>query len=49
MHWQILKFLFVSEPDSNDPESKYRDVVSEVITASEIYNRFDSSHKYWEI
>ena len=38
-----LKFLFVSDPWNDASESKYR-----VITASEIYNRFDSSRKYWE-
>ena len=43
-----LKFLFVSDPSNNVPESKYRDIIFEVITMSEVYNRFDSSHEYWE-
>ena len=43
-----LKFLFVSDPNSDIPESKYRDIIFELIITSEIYNRFDSSHKYWK-
>ena len=43
-----LKFMFVSDPNSDILESKYRDIIFEVIIASEIYNRFDSSHEYWE-
>ena len=44
-----LKFLLVSGPKSDISESKYRDIIFEVIIGSEIYNRFDSSHEYWEI
>ena len=44
-----LKFLFVSDPSSNIPNSKYREIIFEVIIASEVYNRFDSSDKYWEV
>ena len=43
-----LKFLFVSKPDSAICENKYRDVIFEVIITSEVYNRFDTSHKHWE-
>ena len=43
-----LKFLFASDLSSDIPESKYRDIIFEVIIASEIYNRFDSSHRFWE-
>lgn len=43
-----LKFLFVSNPNSDVPESKYRDIVFEVITSSEVYERSDSSHEYWD-
>ena len=43
-----LKFLFASDPNSDIPESKYRDIIFELIITSEIYNRFDSSHKYWK-
>lgn len=43
-----LKFLFVSDTDRDVPESKHKDIIFEVITASEVYNRFESSHEYWE-
>ena len=42
------QFLFISSSKSNMCEKKYRDIIFEVITASIIYERFDSSHKYWE-
>ena len=42
-----LKFLLVSYPNSDGPKSKYRDIIFEVITSSEVYKRFDSSHEYW--
>ena len=43
-----LKFLFASDTDRDVPESKHKDIIFEVITASEVYNRFESSHEYWE-
>ena len=43
-----LQFLFVSEPPSNIIESKYREIIFEVICASEISNRFDTSNDFWE-
>ena len=39
-----LKFIFISHPNSEIPESKYRD-----ITRSQIYKKFDSSHECWDI
>ena len=42
-----LQFLFISSSKSNICEKKYRDIILEVITASKIYERFDSPHKYW--
>ena len=42
-----LKFLFVSDPNSETPESKFREIIFEVITTSKIYKRFDSSHEFW--
>ena len=44
-----LKFIFVSDLISQIPEDKFRDTIFEVIRASEIYTRFDSSHKFWDI
>ena len=43
-----LQFLFISNSESEICEKKYRDIIFEVIVASEIYNKFDSSHEYWE-
>ena len=42
------KFLSISDPSSETPESKYWEIIFEVITSSKIYKRFDSSHKYWD-
>ena len=44
-----LKFIFISDPNSDIPESKYRDIIFEIITTSQIYERFDSSHEFWDI
>ena len=43
------KFIFISDPNSDIPESKYRDIIFEIITTSQIYERFDSSHEFWDI
>ena len=43
-----LKFLFISYPNSETPESKFREIIFEVITTSKIYKRVDSSHEFWE-
>ena len=43
-----LQFLFISNSESEICEKKYRDIIFKVIIASEIYNKFDSSHEYWE-
>ena len=44
-----LKFIFISDPNSEIPEDKFRDIIFEVIIESEIYKRFDSSHEFWDI
>ena len=44
-----LKFIFVSDPNSNVPEEKFRDIIFEVIIASKLYKRFDTSHEFWDI
>ena len=44
-----LKFIFISDPNSETPEDKFRDIIFETIIASEIYTRFDSSHEFWDI
>ena len=41
--------MFISDPNSEVPESKFRDIIFEVKTSAEIYKRFDSSHDFWHI
>ena len=40
----VLKFIFISDPNSDLPEDKFRDVTLEVIVTSKIYKKFDTSH-----
>ena len=40
-----LKFLFVCDPNSDMPVSKYREIIFEVITSSKVFERFESLHK----
>ena len=40
--------MFVSDASSDITKSKHRYIIFEVIIASEIDNRFDSSREYWE-
>ena len=47
-HSASLQFITISDPNSDFPESKIRDVLFEVITKTDIYKRFDSSHPFWE-
>ena len=44
-----LKSIFISGLESDIPESKYREIILEVVTSSDIYKSFDSSHPFWEI
>ena len=44
-----LKFMFISDPNSEIPEDKFSDIIFEVIVESEIYKRFDSSHEFWDV
>ena len=41
-----LKSIFISDPNREIPESKFRDIIFEIITSSKIYKRFDSSHEF---
>ena len=43
-----LKFLFISDPNSETPENQFRDIIFEVITTSKIHKRFDSLHEFWD-
>ena len=38
-----LEFIFISDPNSDLPEDKFRDVTSEVIVIPKIYKGFDTS------
>ena len=42
-----LQFLIISDPASNIPEPKIRDIIFELIINTKIYNRFDTSHPFW--
>ena len=44
-----LQFTFISDPNSDLPEDKFRDIIFEVIIATKIYKRFDTSHKFLDI
>ena len=44
-----MKFIFIFDPSCEISESKYRDIIFEIITSSQIYKRFDSSHKFCDI
>ena len=43
------KFIFISDPNSDLQEEKFRDVIFEVIITTKIYKRFDTSHEFWII
>ena len=38
--WNLYLFL---------TQNKYRDIIFEIITSSQIYKRLDSSHEFWDI
>ena len=44
-----IQFVIVSDPNSDAPEPKMRDIIFEVIIAMKyIYNRCDTSHEFWD-
>ena len=43
-----LKFICLNDVKSEIPDKQFRDILFEIIVASKIHKRFDSSHKYWE-
>ena len=43
-----LQFIIVSDPNSDVSESKSRDIIFEVIVATKIYKRFDTSQEFWD-
>ena len=42
-----LQFFFISNLKRDKCEQKYREIISEVLVTSKIYDRFDISHQYW--
>ena len=44
-----LKLIFISDPNSDVPEDKFRDINFEVIIVTKIYKRFDTSQKFSDI
>lgn len=43
-----LKLIFINNIESEIPEKQLRDILFEIIVASKIYDRFDSSRGYWK-
>ena len=43
-----LQFIIISDRNSDTPERKFRDIILEVIVATKIYKRFDSSYEFWD-
>ena len=43
-----LMFLIICNVKNNIPDKKFRKVLFEVIVANNIYNRYETSHLYWE-
>ena len=43
-----LQFIIISDPNSDIPEPKFREIIFEIIVATKLYKRFDSSHESWD-
>lgn len=43
-----LQFIIISDTNSDVPDPKMRDIIFEVIIATKIYNRFDTSQPFWD-
>ena len=41
-------FIFICKPESDLYDSKFKDVLFEVIVENELLHRFDTSHEFWE-
>ena len=44
-----IQFIFISDPNIDLPEEKFRDIIFEVVVKSKIYKRFDSCHEFWDL
>ena len=45
----LLKFMFISDQNSEISQDKYRNIIFEVTISSEIYKRFDFADEFWDI
>ena len=43
-----LQFVIISGPSTTYPECDVRDILFEIFTKTEIYDRFDTSHPFWQ-
>lgn len=43
-----LPFIIVSDPNSDVPGPKFKDIIFEVIIATKIYKHIDTSHPFWD-
>ena len=43
-----LQFVIISDTSSDIAEPKIRNIIFEVIISTKIYNRFDTSHPFWD-
>ena len=44
----VVVFIFICKPKCSFPDSNFRDLLFEVSVNSEIINRFNTSHEFWE-
>ena len=44
-----LQFTFIADPNSDFPEDKFKDIIFEIIIATKVYKRFNTSHEFWDI
>ena len=43
-----LKLIFINDVESEVPDKQFRDILFQISITSIIYDKFDSSHEYWE-
>ena len=43
-----LQSIIISNPNSDVPEPKFRDIIFEIIVPTKTYKWFDSSREFWD-
>ena len=43
-----LQFVIISDPSSTYPECDVRDILFEIFVKTEVFDRFDTSHQFWQ-